>query len=82
MIAMDAPKGRIVSRILFTAGGAVAWVEVADPEYTYERLFVICRGCGLEDEAGGMAPALCRLVEHAEACEEPPQEEADPNAAA
>ncbi|MGI5176257.1 hypothetical protein ACQEVZ_08020 [Dactylosporangium sp. CA-152071] len=54
----------IVSDIVTTAGGAEAWIEMNLSGYLTER----CTGCGADEDADGIAPALQWLTDHAATC--------------
>ncbi|MEU7873333.1 hypothetical protein [Dactylosporangium sp. NPDC049140] len=54
----------IVSDIVTTAGGAQAWIEMGLSGYLTKR----CTGCGIDEDAVALAPALQWLTEHAGAC--------------
>ncbi|WP_432977812.1 hypothetical protein [Dactylosporangium sp. CA-233914] len=54
----------IVSDVLTTAGGAQAWIEMNLSGYLSKR----CTGCGTDEDAVALAPALQWLEEHASAC--------------
>ncbi len=55
----------VASNPVETAGGRTAWVE----QKFVDQFAVICDGCRMEPVwRMGLAPALNRLVEHAEFC--------------
>ncbi|WP_238013451.1 hypothetical protein KZZ52_23945 [Dactylosporangium sp. AC04546] len=58
----------IVSDVFTTTGGAQAWIEMNLTGYLTRR----CTGCGIDEDAIALAPALQWLAEHASACTERP----------
>lgn len=58
------PWREIVSKVLENQAGRQAWVEMD----AAGNLTVRCTGCGLDEFAFAMAPAIGRLVGHVADC--------------